>query len=156
MQKKDHFWSCKNYSPTGTEFTKAAIGAPAAKVRFVRDSIVEPTRSERVVWDCLTLRHQMAALVKFAALPINHRCTCERMLRQRRRKIQGRFCPHCVSSCIVQRKSEIPQVHLLFLIAPRYASSGQLGRVYMGHLSVRINIRLLCCIKCYQKSGIKP
>ena len=65
---------------------------------------------------------------KFAALAskccVSNSCACKRLL-----------CPHCVSSCIVQRKSAIPQVHLLFLITPKYARSGQLG--HLTNISTR-------------------
>ena len=61
----------------------------------------------QVFWPLFPLR--MTALVKCAALPMDHRCTCERMLRQRRQKTERRFCPECVSSCMTQRRSRYPE-----------------------------------------------
>jgi|TARA_R110002049_G_scaffold256631_1_gene432103 hypothetical protein len=52
------------------------------KVGSVRDPIVEPVCSERVVWNFLISMIGTAGLVKSAALPKVFRRNCKRMLLQ--------------------------------------------------------------------------
>jgi hypothetical protein len=44
--KKDRFWNGKSYSRSGAEFTKAAIGASAAKTHSVLITAIGAERSE--------------------------------------------------------------------------------------------------------------